>query len=82
MTYLWLMTAASLVVALVAWASARRTARRLDRVTEMCWELKYQYSEMRARTRDGAGVSVPSAGAEASKQPEPDNFVSLASLKR
>ena len=82
MTYLWLMTATSLLVALVAWANARRTAKRLDRVTEMCWELKYQYSELRARTPHSPGATMPAGAPETPERPAPDGFVPIASLKR
>ena len=49
MPLLWFVTGASLVVALVAWRQARRTAKRLEQLTQMYWELKYQHGELRAQ---------------------------------
>ena len=34
LAFLWLITGASLVVALVAWRQARRTAKRLEQLAE------------------------------------------------
>jgi hypothetical protein len=47
MTLLWMVTGASLLAALVAWVHARRTARKLDQLSQMYWELKYQHGELR-----------------------------------
>ena len=85
MTFLWIVTGVSLVVALVAWRQARRTARRLEQVTQMYWELKYQQGALRVQvqrvTPPGATPSSPAPTAPG--QPGPgDSFVSLASLKR
>ena len=40
---------AALVVAVVALALARRTARQLAHVTEMYWQLKFDHGELKAR---------------------------------
>ena len=89
MTFLWIIAGVSLVVALVAWRQARRTARRLEQVTQMYWELKYQHGELRVQvqrvTPPGATPSSPAPAAPAAPgQPgQPgDSFVPLASLKR
>ncbi len=47
MTFLWLVAGAALVVALVGWRQARATAQRLQQLTQMYWELKYQHGEQR-----------------------------------
>lgn len=81
MTFQWLVTAAALVAALLAWSQARRTARRLEQLSQMYWELKFQQGEQRVQVErlTGGGPQVP---------PTPDvptpgeSFVSLASLKR
>ena len=81
MPFLWFVTAASLAVALVALVQARRTARRLEQLTQNYWELKYQNGELRVQLQQLTGESVP-------PQPTPppaqgrDSFVPLASLKR
>ena len=79
--FLWLVSGASLVLALVAVAQARRTARRLEQLTQNYWELKYQNGELRVQLQQLTGESTP-------PQPETeatrgrDSFVPLASLKR
>jgi hypothetical protein len=44
---LWVIAGASLLAALVAWSQARRTAKRLQQLSQMYWELKYQHGELR-----------------------------------
>lgn len=81
MTFLWFVTGASLVVALVALGQARRAAKRLEELTHNYWELKYQYGELRAQLRQLTGESTPEQPAPAASQGR-DSFVPLASLKR
>jgi len=49
MTALWFVALAALVVALVAYVHARRTARQLAQVTEMYWQLKFDYGELKGK---------------------------------
>ena len=81
MTLLWFIAGASLVVALVAWSQARRTAKRLAHLSEMYWELKYQQGELRVGMRRLSGEAAPPPAT-----PEPGSpgqaFVPLATLKR
>lgn len=80
MTLLWFIAGASLVVALVAWSQARRTAKRLAQLSEMYWELKYQHGEMRLRVQRMAGEQVsPTPPVPPSSQPG-EGFVPLSSL--
>ena len=84
MTLPWFIAGAALVVALVAWSQARRTAKRLAQLSEMYWELKYQQGELRLRVQRLTG-EVPSPPAPAASGPpgQPvDSFVPLQSLKR
>ena len=79
MTVLWLVTAASLAAALVAWRQARRTAKRLEQLSQMYWELRYQHGELRVQVERLTGTPAPS--------PMPPSrvgeaFVPLSSLKR
>jgi len=79
MTLLWLITGASLAVAIAALAQARRTARRLEQLSQNYWELKFQHGELRVRLQQLTGEQPPEA------QPAPerrDSFIPLASLKR
>src|SRR5712691_1283001 len=59
MTFLWLVTGASLVVALIALGQARRTAKRLEQLTQNYWELKYQNGELRGQLQQLTGESAP-----------------------
>ena len=80
MTLLWLTTGAALVTAAVALLKARRVARRLERLTESYWELRYEHGQLRARVgrldpeQASAVPDARSAGTTA--------FVPLSSLKR
>ncbi len=81
LTFQYILTAASVVVALAALLRARRVARRLEQLAESYWELRYEYGQLRARLDEGsdrAGGAVerfPTSGREGS-------FVPLSSLKR
>ena len=89
MSLLWFITAASLLAALMALSQARRTARRLEQLTQMYWELKFQHGELRVQLRQLTGESgavrlqpdTPPGGTGAPGQPA-DAFVPLTSLKR
>jgi hypothetical protein len=78
----WLLTVAAVFTAVAAWARARRLARRLERLTESYWELRYEHSQLRAQVnrldpRESATPTEPAnarGGATA--------FVPLSSLKR
>jgi hypothetical protein len=82
-TFHWLLTGAALLVAAVAWVKARRLTRRLERLAESYWELRYEHGQLQARVnrldpeearRPAASTPDPRAGAVA--------FVPLSSLKR
>jgi len=82
MTLLWLVTSASLLVALVAWGHARRTAKRLEQLSQMYWELKYQHGELRVQVQRLTGQSPSPAHPPAPAERPSAAFVPLASLKR
>jgi hypothetical protein len=79
MTLPWFIAGASLIIALVAWSQARRTAKRLTQLSEMYWELKYQQGELRQRVQRMAG-DQPSPAAQAPPAQPADGFVPLSSL--
>jgi len=76
----WVITGAALAIAMVALVKARRLARRLERLTESYWELRYDHGQLRARVNrldpeaPPAQDAAPPAGTTA--------FVPLSSLKR
>jgi len=88
MILLWLVTGISLATALLAWREARRTAQRLDQLSQMYWALKYQHGELRVqlqRTNPSAASDDPAIAAPAPPAPAArptDSFVPLTSLKR
>jgi hypothetical protein len=89
MTGLWLVTAAALAVAVVAWLTARRATKRLSQLSEMYWELKYQHGELRNAVMGSAAQRMPGAETPAPPDPAaappvrpPDGFVPLKSLRR
>ena len=81
LTVQWLLTGAALLLAAAAFAKARRLARRLERLTESYWELRYEHGQLRARLNrldpdPAAGAAEPTAA------PGVTAFVPLSSLKR
>jgi hypothetical protein len=75
-------TALSLLVALVAWRQARRTARRLEQLTQMYWELKYQHGELRVQLQADR-ASAPSSEQTPAQVASPGAaFIPLTALKR
>jgi type II secretory pathway component PulJ len=83
LTLPFLLTTAALFIAAVALVRARRASRRLERLTESYWELRYEVAQMRARVArlepppapDPAEAGAGSSGAATA-------FVPLSSLKR
>ncbi len=85
LTLLWLLTIAALLIAAVALLQARRASRRVERLTESYWELRYEIAQVRAR------VSRLEPPLPAGEPPETEAgspgggttaFVPLSSLKR
>ena len=63
---------AALVIAVVAYAYARRTAHQLAMLDEMYWQLKFEHGELKAKV-DPSSAARPEAKA---------NFIPLTQLKR
>jgi len=78
----WLLAAAAAVVAVAAWARIRRIARRLERLTESYWELRYEHGQLRARVnRLDPEASTPAAAGAPPAGIAGTAFVPLSSLK-
>jgi hypothetical protein len=77
----WLISGAALLTALAAFVKARRTARRLERLTESYWELRYEHGQLRARFNQGNPESSGASPEPAIQRPA-DAFIPLSSLKR
>ena len=82
MTLQWFLAAFSAVVAIAAFAAflrARRLSRRLERLAESYWELRYEQGQLSAR------VGRLEASAEPQNPATPGGtaaFVPLSSLKK
>jgi hypothetical protein len=82
MTLQWFVTCASLLIALIAFSQARRTAKRLEQLSQNYWELKYLNGELRAKLQQLTGESVPQPTTTPAAAQGRDSFVPLSSLKR
>jgi hypothetical protein len=85
LTFHWLLTVAALVVAAVALVRARRANKRLERLTETYWELRYDHGQLRARLDRLEPHASPSPVADQGAPPAKSGsvqFVPLSSLKR
>jgi hypothetical protein len=80
LTLHWLVSGAAVLVAIGAWAKARRLAKRVERLTESYWELRYEHGQLRARVSrldpdPPTQSEAPRAGGSTTA------FVPLSSLK-
>jgi hypothetical protein len=78
---LWLLAAAAALVAVAALVKARRLARRLERLTESYWELRYEHGQLRARV-NRLDPEQPGPATEPASQTGATAFVPLSSLKQ
>ena len=75
----WAVVGVVFLVAVVAVERARRLSRRLERLKESYWDLRYELGQLQARvTRLEAERSDQAPAAP----PAANNFVPLSSLKR
>ena len=79
MTLLFLLAAAAALLAAAALVKARRLAKRLERLTESYWELRYEHGQLRARVNR---IDPEQPAAPAAAEPPATNFIPLSSLKR
>jgi hypothetical protein len=79
---LWLLAILGALVAAMAFAKARRVALKLEQLTQLYWELRYEHTRLRARVGrlDPESSPVEDPGPQASATPAA--FVPLSSLKR
>ena len=83
LTLHWLLTGVSLLVAAAALVHARRVSKRLERLTESYWQLRYEHGQLRARVTRLEPADVAAQGPAHPEQPEGATaFVPLSSLKR
>jgi hypothetical protein len=82
LTLHWLLTGVSLFVALIALAKARRATKRLERLTETYWELRYDHGQLRARVAKLDPEEAPAQSDSAQTPGGGSSFVPISSLKR
>jgi hypothetical protein len=78
----WLVAGIALTVALAALVKARRLAKRLERLTESYWELRYEHGQLRSRVNRLDPEQQPPPAADAGPPAGTTAFVPLSSLKR
>ncbi len=77
----WIVTLAAAVAAALAILRTRRMARRLERLQESYWDLRYELGQLQARV----GRLEPAGRPAPPHEPSPAGttaFVPLSSLKR
>ena len=76
----WVLAGVALVAAVVAVERARRMSKRLERLREAYWDLRYELGQLQARLNrlEAERTDQPPAGQPAAA----NNFVPLSSLKR
>ena len=80
---LWILAGLALILALVALATARRTARRLDALTQSYWELRYDYTRLRSQvSRLDPEQAEPAEDEAPAAAPATVAFVPLASMRK
>ena len=77
---LWVVAGLALLVALMAAAAARRARRKLDALTQSYWELRYDFTRLRAQV---ARLDPGEPDEEPPPQPASQvTFVPLSSMKK
>ena len=68
----------AILIALFVFLRARGLARRLERLSESYWELRYEHGQLRARLNrlEGTEEATPP------EPPQATHFVPLSSLKK
>jgi hypothetical protein len=81
LAFQWWLTGGAVLAAVAALARARHVAKRLERMSESYWELRYEISQLRARVNRLDPEPPPPAG-ESAPVAAQTAFVPLSSLKR
>jgi hypothetical protein len=79
--WLWVIAALGLLLALMAFAGVRRLSRRLDGLNQSYWELRYDYTRLRAQV----ARLDPEQAEAAPPPPAPSDqvtFVPLSTMKK
>ena len=82
---LWGIAGIALLVAVAALLQGRRTARKLDTLTQSYWELRYDYTRLRSivsRLDTGEAAAPGADAAPAAPASGQVTFVPLSSMKK
>ena len=88
---LWILAVVAFLVALTALVLVRRAARRLDTLNQSYWELRYDYTRLRAQVGRGASAAAAASdeaadtAVEAAQAPVASpsmSFVPLSSIRK
>jgi len=83
LTFSGLLTVAAVVIAIAALLRARSGARRLERLSESYWELRYEAGQLKSRlSRLEAANGIRDADEHPAQPPVATAFVPLSSLKK
>jgi hypothetical protein len=82
LTFQTVLGAAALLVALAAFMKWRQMIRRLERLAESYWELRYEYGQLRARIDRIESAADPDASGPEAPVSTPGSFIPLSSLKK
>jgi len=82
LTFQWLLTGAAVLLAVAALIRARQVSRRLERLTESYWELRYEHGQLRSRVARLDPEPGAPAEPDPARQGGTTTFVPLSSLKR
>ncbi len=80
----WLLVAAAVLLAVMSLIWGRRTTKRIERLSQSYWELRYEHGQLNARvSRLEPPADAPGSDhvGEAPAQPK-SNFVPLSSLRK
>lgn len=76
---LWLISGVALLLAAAALLQSARVSRRVGRISQSYWDLRYEHDRLRARV-DGA---LPAESPREPRQPQAGTtFVPLSSVRR
>ena len=79
---LWLLSGVALLVAAAALVKGRRATRRLERLSESYWELRYEQGQLSARVARLEGSPEGTSNHDSAGSAEKVAFVPLSSLRR
>ena len=75
----------AILLGVAAWLRARTLSRRLNRMTDSYWELRYESGQLKARVSRlevAAGLRDAEPDSPAAPTPAKTTFVPLSSLKK